>query len=111
MSMGGLPSRAWAETVDAAYLGGLCLVAAAGNNTNGLPTRNLVSPARYGRVIAACGVMANHKAYADLSGFTTLEGNFGPASRMKAAIAAYTPNIPWPVFGCDDAIRLNGEGT
>jgi hypothetical protein len=111
MSMGGLPSRAWAEAVDAAYLGGLCLVAAAGNNSNGLPTRNLVYPARYGRVIAACGVMANHKAYADLSGLTTLEGNYGPASRMKAAIATYTPNIPWPVFGCDDAIRLNGEGT
>ncbi|WP_054029270.1 S8/S53 family peptidase [Desulfatitalea tepidiphila] len=31
MSMGGLPSRAWREAVDKAYLSGLCLVAAAGN--------------------------------------------------------------------------------
>jgi subtilisin family serine protease len=111
MSMGGLPSQAWAEAVNEAYLGGLCLVAAAGNNANGLPTRNLVYPARYRRVIAACGVMGNHKAYAGLTGLTTLEGNYGPASRMGAAIAAYTPNIPWPVFGCADAIRRNGEGT
>jgi len=111
LSMGGLPSRAWAETVDDAYLGGLCVVAAAGNNANGLPTRNLVYPARYGRVIAACGVMANHKPYEGLKGLTTLEGNYGPPSRMGSAIAAYTPNIPWPRFGCPDAVRRNGEGT
>jgi hypothetical protein len=111
MSMGGLPSRAWAETVDDAYLGGLCIVAAAGNNANGLPTRHLVYPARYGRVIAACGVMANHKPYEGLEGLTTLEGNYGPPSRMGFAIAAYTPNIPWPRFGCADAVRRNGEGT
>jgi hypothetical protein len=30
---------------------------------------------------------------------------------MKAAIAAYTPNIPWPRFMCGTFIRLNGEGT
>ncbi|HEX6212924.1 MAG TPA: S8 family serine peptidase, partial [Methylomirabilota bacterium] len=111
LSMGGLPSRAWAETVDDAYLGGLCIVAAAGNNANGLPTRHLVYPARYGRVIAVCGVMANHKPYEGLKGLTTLEGNYGPASRMSSAIAAYTPNIPWPRFGCADAVRRNGEGT
>ena len=111
LSMGGLPSRAWAETVDDAYLGGLCIVAAAGNNANGLPTRHLVYPARYGRVIAACGVMANHKPYEGLKGLTTLEGNHGPPSRMGSAIAAYTPNIPWPRFGCPDAVRRNGEGT
>ena len=111
LSMGGLPSRAWAETIDDAYLGGLCVVAAAGNNANGLPTRYLVYPARYGRVIAACGVMANHKPYEGLKGLTTLEGNYGPPSRMGSAIAAYTPNIPWPRFGCPEAVRRNGEGT
>src|SRR6201999_1193039 len=53
MSMGGLPTRAWRESVDRAYLAGFCLVAAAGNCVNGLPTRHVVYPARYGRVITA----------------------------------------------------------
>lgn len=108
MSMGGLPSRAWRETVDEAYLGGLCVAAAAGNNSHGAPTRNIVYPARYGRVIAVCGVMANNKPYDRLS---TMEGNYGPDSRMTAAIATYTPNIPWAVYGCESIVRLNGEGT
>jgi hypothetical protein len=30
---------------------------------------------------------------------------------MKAALAAYTPNIPWARFGCAGVVRLNGEGT
>ena len=30
---------------------------------------------------------------------------------METALAAYTPNIPWARFGCDDIVRLNGEGT
>ncbi|MEO5579979.1 MAG: S8/S53 family peptidase, partial [Gemmatimonadaceae bacterium] len=91
MSMGGLPSDAWRETIDEAYLAGLCVVAAAGNNSNGLPTRHLVYPARYRRVLAVCGVMANDKPYSGLTGGTTLEGNYGPGSRMNAAIATYTP--------------------
>jgi subtilisin family serine protease len=111
MSMGGLPSRAWREAVDEAYLNGLCLVAAAGNNVNGLPTRHIVYPAHYGRVLAVCGVMANHKPYAGLKGLTTLEGNYGPKSRMTAALSAYTPNIPWAAYGCPATLRLNGEGT
>lgn len=111
MSMGGLPSSAWAEHVNRAYLGGMCIVAAAGNNANGLPTRNVVYPARYGRVIAACGVMANGAPYTGLKGATTLEGNYGPERRMTSALAAYTPNIPWPVYGCPELARRNGEGT
>jgi hypothetical protein len=111
MSMGGLPSSVWNETINRAYLNGVCVVAAAGNNANKLPTRNLVYPARYDRVIAACGVMANQAPYTDLSGATTLEGNYGPDSRMRSAIAAYTPNIPWPVYPCQRTVRLNGEGT
>ena len=111
LSMGGLPSRAWSEAVNEAYLAGLCMVAAAGNNVNGLPTRHVVYPARYHRVIAVCGVMADDRPYIHLKGLTTLEGNFGPASSMTAAIAAYTPNIPWPLFGCPNVLRLNGEGT
>ncbi len=110
MSMGGLPSRAWRETVDRAYLAGMCMVTAAGNNYAGLPTRNLVYPARYGRVIAACGVMADGRPYARLQG-RTMEGNHGPESQMGAAMSAYTPNIPWAVMGCRDRFRLNGAGT
>lgn len=111
LSMGGLPSRAWSEAINEAYLKGICVVAAAGNNVNGLPTRHVVYPARYRRVIAVCGVMADGRPYAGLEGVSTLEGNFGPDSTMKAAIAAFTPNIPWPRFGCPEILRLNGEGT
>jgi hypothetical protein len=110
MSMGGLPSKSWKEEVDRAYLAGFCLVAAAGNNSNGLPTRHVVYPSRYGRVITACGVMADGRPYAGLEGFT-MEGNFGPSSVMGSALGAYTPNIPWAKFGCPELVRLNGEGT
>jgi subtilisin family serine protease len=111
MSMGGLPSRAWNEAVNDAYEAGICIVAAAGNNVNGFPTRHVVYPARYRRVIAVCGVMADGRPYANLTGLKTLEGNFGPDSSMVAAIATYTPNIPWARFGCDAIVRRNGEGT
>lgn len=110
MSMGGLPSSAWGEAVDRAYEEGLCICAAAGNHIGVLPPHTLVYPARYRRVIAVCGVMANQQPYAGLSG-NTLEGSYGPDSAMKAAIAAYTPNIPWARFGCATIVRLNGEGT
>jgi hypothetical protein len=110
MSMGGLPSQAWREAVDRAYLAGLCMVTAAGNNKGGLPTRHVVYPARYGRVIAAAGVMANRKAYARLDNFE-MEGNYGPDKVMRHALAAFTPNIPWAVFGCPAVTRRNGAGT
>lgn len=111
LSMGGVPSRAWGEAVDRAYEAGICICAAAGNHVGFSPPRTLVYPARYSRVIAVCGVMADGRPYADLTGTTTLEGSYGPDSAMKAAIAAYTPNIPWPRFMCGTVIRLNGEGT
>lgn len=110
LSMGGLPSKAWAEAVDEAYEVGFCLVAAGGNRVGELPPRSLVYPARYPRVIAVTGVMADGSPYENLRG-RTLEGSFGPESAMHSAIAAYTPNIPWAKFGCPDTIRLNGEGT
>jgi hypothetical protein len=110
MSMGGVPSRAWGEAVDKAYEAGICICAAAGNHVGFTPPRTLVYPARYSRVIAVCGVMADGRPYADLKG-TALEGSFGPDSAMKVAIAAYTPNIPWARFMCGTVLRLNGEGT
>ena len=110
LSMGGLPSRAWGDAVDRAYDRGVCICAAAGNHVGALPPRTLVYPARYDRVIAVCGAMADGRPYADLGG-SALEGSFGPRSAMRHAMAAYTPNIPWPRYGCDDAIRLDGQGT
>ncbi len=110
MSMGGLPSKTWRDTVDRAYEAGVCVVTAAGNNVGGLPTRRLVYPARYGRVIGVTGMMADHRPYTDLGGFT-MEGNFGPGSRMFAAMAAYSPNVPWALFGCGDKVRMDGGGT
>lgn len=110
MSMGGLPTRAWAEAVDAAYEAGVCICAAAGNHVGFTPPRHLVYPARYPRVIGVAGIMADGRPYADLDGFV-IEGSFGPRSAMEAAMAAYTPNVPWAKFGCDDVVDLDGQGT
>src|SRR5205085_7291369 len=110
MSLGGLPSQAWAEAVDRVYEAGICYCAAAGNHTGNFPPRVLVYPARYPRVIAVCGVMADGRPYDGLTD-KALQGSFGPDSAMTKAIAAFTPNIPWAVFMCGDTVRLNGEGT
>lgn len=110
LSMGGLPSRAWAEAVDDAYHAGVCICAAGGNHVGPAPPKTLVYPARYPRVIAVCGVMADGRPYDDLEGFV-IEGSFGPKSAMSAAMAAYTPNIPWAKFGCNDIVDLDGQGT
>ncbi len=110
ISMGGLPSRAWNEAVNAAYEAGVCIVAASGDCFGGLPTHHVVYPARYRRVIAACGVMANGAPYYDLP-IKVIEGSWGPNSCMTAALSSYTPNIPWPKFGCAETINLDGQGT
>lgn len=110
MSMGGLASQAWADAINALYDAGVVVVTAAGNNFGGLPTNNIVFPARFHRVIAACGVMANHKPYADLP-VAKMAGNYGPASKMRTALAACTPNVPWAKFGCGKIIDFDGSGT
>ncbi len=110
LSMGGWPSQAWADAVDEAYEKGLCLVAAGGNRFRPGPPRSLVYPARYPRVIAVTGAMADGSPYDDLD-LGTMQGSFGPDSAMESAIAAYTPNIPWAAYGCAELTRLNGEGT
>lgn len=110
MSMGGWPSQAWADAVNAAYEAGVVLVCAAGNHFNGVPMRQIVWPARFRRVIAACGVMADGEPYADL-GLGIMEGCYGPASKMATAVAAFTPNIPWPILACGNAIAWDGAGT
>jgi len=110
MSMGGLACKAWADAVNALYEAGVFVVTAAGNNFDNLPTREVVFPARFNRVVAACGVMADGKAYADM-GVGKMAGNYGPREKMSTAIAAWTPNIPWARLGCPDIVDLNGAGT
>ncbi|SFN68017.1 S8 family serine peptidase [Dokdonella immobilis] len=110
MSMGGLASRAWADAINALYDLGVFVVTASGNNFANIPTRFVVFPARFRRVVAACGVMADQAPYADL-GFGRMAGNYGPKRKMTTALAAYTPNVPWARFGCPSKARLSGAGT
>lgn len=114
LSMGGLASRAWADAVNKAYEAGICMVAAAGNNFSigigGVPTRFIVFPARFRRVIAACGVMADRRPYYGLP-FGKMQGNWGPASKMATALAAFTPNMPWAELGAPEIVDLDGAGT
>lgn len=111
ISMGGTPTRRWAHAVNAAYEAGVAIFAAAGNNVgDGFPTRETVWPARFGRVVAVCGATAEKEPYSK-SGYAGMQGNFGPASKMQTAIAAYTPNAPWAEIGCTDVVSLRGGGT
>jgi hypothetical protein len=110
MSMGGLASQAWADAVNALYEQGVFIVTAAGNNYGNLPTHNIVYPARFNRVVAACGVMQNHAPYADLD-ISKMAGNYGPASKMTTAMAACTPNVSWARFGCSEIVDHDGRGT
>ena len=115
MSMGGLPSKAWAEVVNRAYEAGLCFVAAAGNNirlVGGLSSpQGVVYPARFDRVIAACGVMADGRPYTRAEAGQAMAGNFGPDRKMQTAMAAFTPNIPWAEFQCPGIVDMDGQGT
>ena len=77
MSMGGIASAAWADAINALYERGVFVVTAAGNNFGNLPTRFTVYPARFNRVVAACGVMADGRPYADLP-IRKMAGCYGP---------------------------------
>lgn len=119
ISMGGIPSRAWADAVNRAYENGVCIVAAAGNHmvreVAGKVLRSptfIVYPARFRRVIAACGVNADGSPYYRPDDATReQQGNFGPRSKMQTALAAYTPNVPWARLGCPQLIGERGSGT
>jgi subtilisin family serine protease len=114
MSMGGLASAAWADAVNLAYEAGIIFVAAAGNNFSvglfGFPASSIVYPARFRRVIACCGVMADRRPYFNLPA-GTMQGNFGPASKMATAISAFTPNTAWAELGCARIVDMEGRGT
>jgi subtilisin family serine protease len=111
ISMGGLPSRAWAAAVNSAYDAGVLICSAAGNNFGGLPTRRIVWPARFARVIAALGVTADKTPYYKAGLHFKMQGNYGPPAAMKHALAAFTPNAPWAELGCGNVIDLDGAGT
>ncbi len=112
MSMGGLTSAALVDAVNLAYDSGMVLVTAAGNNYAGNPLtpRSTVFPARYRRVLAACGVMADGRAYSGLAS-GTMQGSYGPSSKMNTALGAFTPNVPWAAIGCGKLVDMDGSGT
>jgi subtilisin family serine protease len=109
MSMGGAPSQAWADAVNKAYEAGITLVTAAGNNFNGLPTQHIIYPARFQRVIGACGVTYDFKPY-HTTKLGEMRGCFGPERHMKKALAAFTPNTPWASTQ-KNTVRFSGAGT
>lgn len=114
MSMGGVASRAWADAVNLAYERGVVLVTAAGNNYStglgGVPTTSTVYPARFDRVLSACGVMGNFKPYYGLQ-FGTMQGNWGPKSKTQTSLAAFTPNTSWARRSDDKIVDMDGSGT
>lgn len=111
LSMGGVPSQAWADAVNRAYEAGVVICAAAGNNISGYPVTSIVYPARFGRVIAACGITADFAPYYQSGRHGRMQGNFGLDGKMGSAIAAFTPNTPWATMGCSALIDRNGGGT
>jgi len=109
MSMGGAPSQAWADAVNKAYEAGITIVTAAGNNFGGAPTQHIIYPARFQRVIGACGVTYEFKPY-HASKITEMQGCYGPERHMKKALAAFTPNTPWASVKTN-TVRFSGAGT
>jgi hypothetical protein len=54
--------------------------------------------------------MADYEAYFGLKP-RTMQGNFGPPSKMDTAIGAYTPNTPWAKIDCPGVVDMDGAGT
>jgi len=127
MSLGGKPNRTLAKAINRAYEAGVTFVSAAGNSIikggAALGPRTLIYPARYRRVLAACGVAQNHYPYDfkaqqldnDLATKSMdtdyMQGNWGPAPYMQHAVAAYTPNVPWLSIDSIHPVKKNGGGT
>ncbi|MDQ6482418.1 S8 family serine peptidase [Dyadobacter sp. LHD-138] len=123
MSMAGYPTRRVAEAINRAYDNGVIVVTAAGNNfTKGLgklAPKAVLYPARFSRVIAATGACYNDQPYdfdanslfrLRSAGGEHMQGNWGPQSAMKKALAGYTPNVAWASSG-QFKFRRSGGGT
>jgi hypothetical protein len=92
ISMGGLPSRLWADAVNYAYEQGVVLCAAAGNHfplggALRTPT-SVVYPARFNRVLAVSGITQALKRYRFND---RMSGNDGP----EVDLCAPTPDVMW----------------
>jgi hypothetical protein len=114
MSMGGVPAQVWVDVVNRAYEAGLVLVTAAGNNFGPFKVRVprfIVYPARFQRVLAACGAMEDFKPYADFKDPRMMGGSYGPDSKMDTAMAAFTPNVAWAKYACTAIVDFDGAGT
>jgi len=135
MSHGGLPSRALADAINAAYQTGIAMFFASGDYLKDpdIPVvhspRYVVYPAAFSRAMAVCGVTADDKTYGFPPGDEydpnlgpvnswRLRGNWGPPAWMKNAIAAYSPNIPWAHWADpknnnsqQNIVDLDGQGT
>src|SRR4030095_1577121 len=124
MSMAGYPTRRVAETINRAYSKGVVVVTAAGNNwfkgIQKITPKAVMYPARFERVVAATGACYNHLPYereanqwflSRSEGGETMQGNWGPQSAMTAAVAAYTPNLPWATTRGTDKFYRSGGGT
>jgi hypothetical protein len=92
ISLGGLPSRLWADAVNHAYEQGVVLCAAAGNH---FPLRgslrtpsSVVYPARFNRVLAVSGITQALKRYRFND---RMSGNDGP----EVDLCAPTPDVLW----------------
>jgi subtilisin family serine protease len=91
ISMGGLPSKLWAEAVNAAYEHGIVVCAAAGNNFGSGWLRtpsHVVYPAKFERVFAISGITKSETRYRFNSG---MSGNDGP----EVDVSAPTPDVLW----------------
>jgi len=112
ISMGGVPTLAWADAVNEAYESGMAIFAAAGNRKGWSPPAKMVYPARFKRVVGVAGFTANKDPYLRKGvGLDVMQGSFGPLSAMQYAMAAYTPNAPWAKINCPDLVNPNGAGT
>ncbi|MCX2454331.1 caspase family protein [Pedobacter sp. PLR] len=123
MSMAGYPTKRVAKAVDRAYMNGVVVVTAAGNNWNRglreLAPKAVLYPARFQRVIAATGACYNHAPFdfsandwqeTDDSG-GAMQGNWGPEKAMRKALAGYTPNLAWATEGESFKFSKSGNGT
>jgi subtilisin family serine protease len=124
MSMAGYPTRRVAKAVNKAYEAGVVVVTAAGNNwikgVSKLTPKAVMYPARFDRVIAACGVCYNEKPYDFAAneeemklrseGGDTMQGNWGPEKAMRTALAAYTPNLAWANNNPNNNYRFSRTG-
>jgi subtilisin family serine protease len=108
VSMGGVPTRAWAAAVNRAYDAGVAIFAAAGNRFGPSPPSTIVWPARFSRVTAVCGITADGSPYYRPGLHRHLQGCFGPAAKMATALAACTPNTPWAMMGCGAGVGFGG---